>query len=144
MKLDEKLVSLRKKKGITQAELAENVQVSRQAVSKWESGGSLPSTENLRALSGLYGVPVDYLLNEEEPSYEGGHAPEKEAKDRPEPVHEGKKKALIMWIAIVLDILLLAALMGVIFANKSTEEPLVVDEIQREEVEPNRNFDIEW
>ena len=64
MKLDEKLVHLRKEKGLTQLELAEAVNVSRQAVSKWESGGGMPSTENLRGLSELYGVPVDYLLND--------------------------------------------------------------------------------
>lgn len=145
MKLDEKLVSLRKKKGITQAELAETVQVSRQAVSKWESGGSLPSTENLRALSGLYGVPVDYLLNESEEVHEVVHAPKEERVDIPKLVRGNKRKTLIMWIAIALDILLLAALMGVIFTNKRTEEEsLWIDEMQREEVEPNRNFDIEW
>jgi len=42
MKLDEKLIYLRKKKGLTQLELAEAVNVSRQAVSKWESGGAMP------------------------------------------------------------------------------------------------------
>ena len=66
MKLDEKLILLRKGKGLTQLELAEAVNVSRQAVSKWESGGSIPSTESLLCLSQLYGVSVDYLLNERE------------------------------------------------------------------------------
>ena len=66
MKLDEKLVFLRKENGLTQLELAEAVNVSRQAVSKWESGGSIPSTESLLCLSQLYGVSVDYLLNERE------------------------------------------------------------------------------
>ena len=64
MRLDEKLVHLRKEKGLTQLELAEAVKVSRQAVSKWESGGGMPSTENLRSLSERYGVSVDDLLNE--------------------------------------------------------------------------------
>ncbi len=62
MKLDEKPVLLRKEKGLTQLELAETVGVSRQAVSKWESGGGMPSTENLSCLSRLYDVSVDYLL----------------------------------------------------------------------------------
>ena len=58
------LSRLRKEKGMTQLELAEAVEVSRQAVSKWESGSALPSTEKLRSLSELYGVSADYLLNE--------------------------------------------------------------------------------
>ena len=47
MVMQEKLVQLRKEKGLTQIELAEALNVSRQAVSKWESGGALPATENL-------------------------------------------------------------------------------------------------
>lgn len=65
MVMHEKLVQLRKEKGLTQIELAEAVNVSRQAVSKWESGGALPSTENLIFLSKLYGVTIDYLVNDE-------------------------------------------------------------------------------
>ena len=57
---------------------AEAVNVSRQAVSKWESGGGTPSTENLRGLSELYGVSVDYLLNEEERKPENGNVPKDE------------------------------------------------------------------
>lgn len=66
MKTEEKLHTLRKQKGITQAELAEIMDVSRQAVSRWEAGVVTPSIENLKRLSSLYGVPLDYLLNEEE------------------------------------------------------------------------------
>lgn len=64
MELKEKLVTLRKKKGLSQLELAEMVKVSRQAVSRWEVGSTIPSTTNLQYLSGLYDVPLEYLLNE--------------------------------------------------------------------------------
>ena len=69
MKLEEKLVSLRKKKGLTQMNVAEVLDVSRQAISRWESGNAIPSTENLKSLSKLYEVPVDYLLKEEREEY---------------------------------------------------------------------------
>lgn len=65
MRMEEKLVSLRKEKNITQAELAEVLDVSRQAISRWEVGSAVPSTENLKRLSELYGVSLDYLLNGE-------------------------------------------------------------------------------
>ena len=68
MKLDEKLVSLRKEKGITQLKVAEELDISRQAISRWESGVAMPSTENLRRLSELYSVPLDYLINEDSKS----------------------------------------------------------------------------
>ena len=63
MSLATKLVTLRKEKGLTQMELAERLNVSRQAISRWEVGAALPSTDNLKTLGELYGVSVDYLLN---------------------------------------------------------------------------------
>ena len=63
MKLDEKLVYLRKEKGLTQLKVAEELDISRQAISRWEAGVAMPSTENLRRLSNLYSVPLDYLIN---------------------------------------------------------------------------------
>ena len=64
MNLPIKLASLRKQNGLTQLELAEKLNVSRQAISRWEVGTAVPSTDNLRVLSNLYGVSVDYLLND--------------------------------------------------------------------------------
>ena len=63
MSLPEKLLFLRKQNGFTQMELAEKLNVSRQAISRWEVGAALPSTDNLKTLGELYGVSVDYLLN---------------------------------------------------------------------------------
>lgn len=74
MSLEEKLTGLRKEKGLTQLELAEAVHVSRQAVSRWEVGTSMPTMENLACLSRIYGVTVDDLLNDREelPAPRGG------------------------------------------------------------------------
>ena len=67
MKLEEKLVQLRKEKGLSQMFVAEAMEVSRQAISRWEVGTALPSTDNLRKLAELYGVSIDVLLNESVP-----------------------------------------------------------------------------
>lgn len=64
MTLEKKLVRLRKKEGMSQADVSEKLDVSRQAVSRWESGDSRPSTENLQALCKLYNVKLDDLLDE--------------------------------------------------------------------------------
>lgn len=48
MKLEEKLISLRKEKGLSQMKLAEMMNVSRQAISRWEVGAAVPSTDNVR------------------------------------------------------------------------------------------------
>ena len=64
MSLPEKLLFLRKQNGFTQMELAEKLNVSRQAISRWEVGTAAPSTDNLKELSNLYDVSVDYLLGD--------------------------------------------------------------------------------
>lgn len=63
MELKEKLVDLRKKKGLSQAELAEAIKVSRQAISRWEVGSAIPSADNLMWLSKFYEVPMDELMD---------------------------------------------------------------------------------
>ena len=65
MKFEEKLVRLRKEKGLSQLKVSERLGVSRQAISRWEVGAAMPSTENLKRLSDLYGVSVDYLLHDD-------------------------------------------------------------------------------
>ena len=61
----EKLVQLRKQHRLSQEELAARLKVSRQAVSRWETGETMPETENVLGLSRLFQVSTDYLLKEE-------------------------------------------------------------------------------
>ncbi len=65
MKFHEKLVSLRKSEGFTQEQLAEKLNVSRQAISRWESGESAPDMYNLSAICRCFGVTSDYLINDD-------------------------------------------------------------------------------
>lgn len=65
MTFGEKLLKLRKEKGWTQEELASQIHISRQALSKWEQGTVLPDTENVLQLSKLFGVSTDYLLHDD-------------------------------------------------------------------------------
>lgn len=65
MILADKIIKGRKKLGMSQEELAEKMEVSRQAVSKWESNQSMPEIEKILQLSRLFGVTTDYLLKEE-------------------------------------------------------------------------------
>ena len=65
MKFEEKLTALRKKGGMSQEELADQLGVSRQAISRWELGTTLPDAPNLLKLSDLFSVSVDYLLRDD-------------------------------------------------------------------------------
>lgn len=66
MTFGEKLQQLRKKQGLSQEELAERLEVSRQAISKWENEGSVPDSGKIVALSRIFSVSTDYLLLDEE------------------------------------------------------------------------------
>lgn len=118
MELKEKLVALRKEKGLTQSAVAEKLDVSRQAISRWESGIALPSTDNLKSLSALYGVPVDYLLNsdtEEQRVTKG-----LEAENIP---MNGMRTKRNLWVvlSIVMIVLLLVACEIFLYVNNQEE-----------------------
>ena len=64
MKLNDKIYQLRKQFGMSQEEAAGKLNVSRQALSRWENGSAQPSANNIVEISKLFGVSADYLLND--------------------------------------------------------------------------------
>ena len=82
MALSEKLYELRKKNGLSQEELAERLGVSRQAVSKWESGKAVPESDTLVSLSNHFGVTLDYLLKEDAAAPDQENSREKGSPER--------------------------------------------------------------
>ena len=85
--LADKLQLLRKKNLLSQEELAEKLGISRQAVSKWESGQSLPDLNKLKAISKLYNVTIDSLVNDDN---EIGERNENKAADEKVILHMSK------------------------------------------------------
>ena len=65
MKLADKILNLRKTHGMSQEDFAEKLNVSRQAISRWEMGTAQPDAPNVLKLSKLFGVTTDYLLNDD-------------------------------------------------------------------------------
>ena len=72
MEFDIKLKQLRKGHQMSQEELAGQLNVSRQAVSKWESGQGFPETDKLLMISSIFGVSLDYLLKDDNEGYDSG------------------------------------------------------------------------
>ena len=68
MTLAEKLKTTRRQAGLSQEQLAEKLGVSRQAVTKWETGAGIPDIENMRAISALLDLSIDDLLSNERPA----------------------------------------------------------------------------
>ncbi len=153
MELNEKLLSLRKKNKLTQAQVSETLDVSRQAISNWETGAVLPSTDNLLALSRLYQVPLDHLLNgdtdltpapakEKEVDKKEATAPETEYSNTNSKIDRLKKRKAII-LAYLFTILLVvavsvAATLFVLWAR----EPKAIDWYDLDSI-PVSNLNIE-
>lgn len=144
MTLEDKLVQLRNKRKLSQLKVAEELGVSRQAISRWEVGAALPSTENLKKLAVLYGVPADLLLNddreiplEQEPPAEVPELPpQAEAVPEAPAVKKPGKKHVRIAIAVVLalGIFLLGYLAGYGQASREWEKNRAIPISELEEM----------
>lgn len=122
MSLSTKLVTLRKQKGLTQMDLAEKLQVSRQAISRWEVGAAVPSTENLKVLGDLYGVSIDYLLNDISDNIENQ---KNDVADQTNPLAK-KRTTIRIWGALVFTMVVIITISIIAIVSRNTEEPTPV------------------
>lgn len=152
MTLCEKLTQARKAAGLTQADVAAKLNVSRQAVSRWESGDTTPSVDKLKTLARIYGVSLDWLFGDTADG-EPPEAAKPEADRNPDEApsgKEGEKKQKIRAIAIALAIVVIAFIC-VWFAarNMSNEaDSTQIEDMEHEEIDiPDQDesgFDFEW
>ena len=140
MKLEEKLVALRKAKGLSQMKLAEMMNVSRQAISRWERGTAVPSTDNLRCLGNLYGLSVDVFLNDtvELPLQE------REGNTREIATQGTDKKHIKIIVAVIF--LLLAILVVAISINGNDGDAAPIEEMENIpwESADTEEFEVDW
>ena len=149
MELNEKLISLRKKNKLTQAQVAETLDVSRQAISNWETGAMLPSTDNLLALSRLYQVPLDHLLNGDT-DLTPAPAKEKEVDKKEEAPPEPAKPTtyskldtlrkhsviILLYLFTLFLVVLISALVTLFLTREKEPDVLDVSDLNIEYVDP--------
>lgn len=116
----ERIYNLRKKSGLSQEEFADKLGVSRQAVSKWETGQSVPDSEKAAAIGAFFGVSLDWLINGAEASAPAEVSPHGTAhpavpEEKPAKQKAGWVKALIIAGVITLASIGVAALSAFIF-----------------------------
>ncbi len=151
MVLSEKLAALRKEHGYSQMHVAECLNVSRQAISRWEVSSSVPSTENLLELSRLYGVSLDELVGHdvaEKASTALEHqtaAPEPTFQPQNTDIFVIPKKRLCLVCAIVCLIFLCLLAICLWMSNHQQNGDIVdIDSIQNEGiVTPDETFEFE-
>ena len=155
MELDEKLTQARKAAGLTQADVAARLDVSRQAVSRWEGGQSKPSTERLLELARIYDVSLDWLCSDASEADDGALLHEKKLDDR-DPVcnnelpAEDKPKKLKKWVIIIGVIIVGMLLSAYVVLSKKAESFLNpakrIDDLAEENVNdmPESHFEFDW
>ena len=141
MKLEEKLISLRKEKGLSQMKLAEMMNVSRQAISRWEVGAAVPSTDNLKFLGNLYGVSLEYLLHDDEPKQNQNETP---MQKRIIEKQESRRKTVFVVLMAVLAVAVIV--LSVMLLVKQPKKPISMREISGDEVNVTgkNDFDVNW
>lgn len=118
MSLGEKLLSYRKKKGLSQEEVADILHVTRQTVSKWETDQSTPDFDKIVPICDLYGVSTEELFREN-----GGGVTETNLKsDDLSSIEYHKKKALYTTVAVMLYIL---SVVVIIFFSVVLRSPVI-------------------
>ena len=132
MELKDKLAELRNKKGLSQIAAAEALNVSRQAISRWETGASAPSTENLIELSRLYGVSMDELVN-------GGESGRAENEAESAASAPPRRISRRLWLAVIaLALAVLAAIIGAhLIWRGESDDKVIKEENMQEDVMPN-------
>lgn len=138
MTLAEKILTLRTGQNLSQGELAEKLDVSRQSVSKWETGTAVPSMDNMRTLSQLYEVPIDYLMGD-------GERPARAEGENPagtQAGEEGRRTKRYITAAAVL-VLVLAIGIGAWVLNRR-EEVHDLSEMKGREVVIDSSFSVDW
>ena len=119
MKLNDKIYELRKKEGLSQEALAEKLGVSRQSVSKWETGEATPEVGKLLALSKLFGVTTDYLLDDEAEEEKEAEMPSSSfevTSVNEAPTKKSKNSARKLLIALLICILLCIFVLPLVMA----------------------------
>jgi len=141
MKFGKKLSLLRKQRGMTQLELAEKLDISRQAVSRWEQGTSEPSTENLVSISKLFGVPVDDLVNDaiQLQTESAVLVAETEEKETPE---KHNKYCILKIVGIVLFTIAAVVLFVCIGLGKDKQNPAPMENINKDAVTASDSVDL--
>lgn len=157
MTLREKLIVLRDKAGITQMALAHQLGVSRQAVTRWESGETTPSMDKLKALAKIYDVSLDWLCSDKCEFTESAET-ERERQAAQEQIRNeelsaykekkfGKHRKLLIAIigtiiaALILTLLLLSNGEGLKKGNPRPVEDLASDDISDD---TESGFDFDW
>ena len=138
MTIGQRIRNTRIEQNISQESLAELVEVSRQTISKWENGAAYPSGENLTALSKIFHIPIDALVND------GWTPPEPEIQfvEVPVEVPLPRPRNYRLWALLAAVVLAAGILMGALFFREQHEESVPESTLEGEVIDPSALGDL--
>lgn len=141
--MEEKLITLRNAVGLTQNDVAEALGLSRQAVSRWETGTVRPTVENLRALSQLYDVSLDYLLGDDPAEAQPGAETAPPPPAEPAPKNRSRQTRLT-WILAILLLLSIGTSLWLYLRQGSHSDTPEIEMGRLDDTSEDDSFDIQW
>ena len=132
MSLAEKMIELRKQNGLSQQDLADRLGVSRQAISRWETGAVQPLADSVKSLAQVFQVSTDYLLNDDLDDPTPLHPPQPAPpQEEPTPTRKHRK-----WLLALAALVAVAAIAGTALYHKWKEDqPVSIYDMNRETAE---------
>ena len=133
MNFAEKMIELRRQQNLSQQDLADRLGVSRQAVSRWETGAVQPTADSVRGLAQVLQVSTDYLLNDDldDPTPPRSPQPAPTPQEEPKPARKHRK-----WLLALAALVAVAAIAGTALYHKWKEDqPVSIYDMNRETAE---------
>lgn len=148
MSLAKKMIELRKQNGLSQQDLADRLGVSRQAISRWETGAVQPLADSVKSLAQVFQVSTDYLLNDDldtpTPPPTAQPAPPQE---KPKSARKHRKWLLALAALVAVALLVLVTAAGTAYYLQWKErQPVSASDVlsERDDGQSDGSFDISW
>lgn len=137
MSFAKKMIELRKQNGLSQQDLADRLGVSRQAISRWETGAVQPLADSVKSLAQVFQVSTDYLLNDDLDDPTPLHPPQPAPpQEEPTPTRKHRKWLLALAALAAAAVLVLVTALGTAYYLQWKErQPVSMYDLPRETAE---------
>ena len=141
MSFAEKMIELRKQNGLSQQDLADRLGVSRQAVSRWETGAVQPLADSVKSLAQVFQVSTDYLLNDDLDDPTPLHPPQPAPpQEEPTPTRKHRKWLLALAALVAATVLVLVTAVSTAYYLQWKERhPVSMYDVSTDTAEENDN-----
>ena len=148
MNFAEKMIELRKQQNLSQQDLADRLGVSRQAISRWETGAVQPLADSVKSLAQVFQVSTDYLLNDDLDTLTLPHSPQPAPpQEKPTPTRKHRKWLLALAALAAAAVLVLVTASGTMaYLRWEEDHPVSMYDVlsEKDDGQSDGSFAISW